>query len=138
MQQFQEIPVQMQQCSASYNFKYPRIGYFTNTEQVSEDFHFPLTARRITHLASAAHGRSPWFQETPVEMQQFSTSINFSTPQAGYSMNVEQVLEDVQLPLKISARNECFVWLMGAWKIQQKYLEEIWLVKATKIWLIRC
>jgi hypothetical protein len=42
-------------------------------------------------------------------MQQFSTSINFSTPQAGYSMNVEQVLEDVQLPLKISARNECFV-----------------------------
>jgi hypothetical protein len=112
-QQFQGMPVQMHQCSTSDNFNYPRAGYLTNMEQISEDFRLSLTARRIAHLALAAHGRSQRFQEIPVEMQQFSTSINSSHPGAGYSMNVEQVSEDVQLPLTISARNECFGMIDG-------------------------
>lgn len=112
-QQFQAIPVQMHQCPTSYDFNHPQASFLTNMEQISEDFRLPLTARRITHLASAAHGRSQRFQETPVEMQQFSTSNNFSNPRAGYSMNVEQISEDVQLPLTISARNECFGMIDG-------------------------
>jgi hypothetical protein len=112
-QQFLAMPVQMHQCSTSDNFNHPRAGHLTNMEQISEDFRLPSTARRITHVALAAHGRSQRFQETPVEMQQFSTSINSSHPRAGYSMNVEQVSEDVQLPLTISARNECFGMIDG-------------------------
>jgi hypothetical protein len=67
---------------------------------VSEDVHLPFTQ----HLALAAHGRSQQFLETPFQIQQFSPSINFSRPRAGFSLNVELVLDDVQLPLTIAAK----------------------------------
>jgi hypothetical protein len=108
-QQFLETLFQMQHRSTSNDFNYSRAGQFTDMGHVSEDVHLPFTQ----HLAPAAHGRSQQFLETPYQMQQFSPSINFSHPRAGYSLNVERVLKDVQLPSTIAARNERFGMIDG-------------------------
>ena len=108
-QQYLETSFQMQHRSTSNDFNYPRAGHLTNMGQVLEDVHLPFTQ----HLAPAAHGRSLQFQETPFQMQQFSPSINFSHPRAVYSLNVERVLNDVQLPSTIAAINERFGMIDG-------------------------
>ncbi|KAG6690059.1 uncharacterized protein LOC122282800 isoform X1 [Carya illinoinensis] len=63
---------------------------------------------RVTQLYSSVHGRSQQFQGVPNQMQQCSTSINFSYPLAACHLTttLEQTSEHVRLPLTIGPRNQ--------------------------------
>jgi hypothetical protein len=100
-QQFLETLTQMQQCSTSNDFNYPRAGQFTDMGYVSEDVHLPFTVGRIPHLALAEHGRSQQFLETLTQMQQRLTSNDFNYPRAGQFTDMGHVLEDVRLPFTV-------------------------------------
>ncbi|XP_041029105.1 heavy metal-associated isoprenylated plant protein 41-like [Juglans microcarpa x Juglans regia] len=63
---------------------------------------------RVTQLYSSVHGRCQQFQGVvPNQMQQCSTSINFSYPLASCHLTkLEETSEHVRLPLTIGPRNQ--------------------------------
>ncbi|KAB1204486.1 hypothetical protein CJ030_MR4G018809 [Morella rubra] len=66
-----------------------------------------------THLTSSVTGRCQRFQETPIQMQQFSTSTCFSYPQEGHSSNMEHISGCALLPLTTNPINQLHLWFDG-------------------------
>ncbi|XP_030962551.1 uncharacterized protein LOC115983856 isoform X2 [Quercus lobata] len=124
-QQFQRIPMQMQQRSSSIKFS-SRAGHLTNMEQTSQHVSFPLTSSTgnsfsgmndghlinptvtfggTNHdLRHSFHTPRPAIQGNPIQMQQWLPSIKFSS-RLGHLTNMEQTSQHVSFPLTSSTGN---------------------------------
>ncbi|KAK7820033.1 heavy metal-associated isoprenylated plant protein 41 [Quercus suber] len=118
-------PVQMQQWSPSIKFS-SRVGHLTNMEQTSQHVSFPLTSSTgnsfsgmndghlinptITFggtnhdLRHSFHTPRPAIQGNPIQMQQWSPSIKFSS-RASHLTNMEQTSQHVSFPLPSNIGN---------------------------------
>ncbi|XP_050279473.1 uncharacterized protein LOC126720739 isoform X3 [Quercus robur] len=118
-------PLQMQQWLPSIKFS-SRLGHLTNMEQTSQHVSFPLTSSTgnsfsgmndghlinptvtfggTNHdLRHSFHTRRLAIQGNPIQMQQWSPSIKFSS-RAGHLTNMEQTSQHVRFPLPSNTGN---------------------------------
>ena len=123
--QFQGNPIQMQQWSPSIKFS-SRAGHLTNMEQTSQHASYPLTSSTgnsfsgmddghlinptvtfggTNHdLRHSFHTPRPVIQGNPIQIEQWSPSIKFSS-RAGHLKNMEQTSQHVNFPLPSNTGN---------------------------------